>query len=117
MVGPADAFLVGTLRTSTKKSIVQALPSAGSVTALAGMNSTSPVVGSGLPRVNEIPAHAVPVRPLAGPFTVKTPGSAEPGGHGAVDSPHDGVCLMLLSVVDALGEEMFVMEMLTAKLV
>ena len=101
--GAFDPSFVGFLRTSTKKLIVQPViapvPIGASTTGEFGMNSTSPVVGSGAPIVNVVPAHAVPGMPVAGPLTRKTPGSSLPAGQGTgVSVPHDGVCRMRLSV-------------------
>ena len=112
MPASGSASLVGSLRTSTKKSMMQV--GNGPVGELrttdpeSGMNSISPVVASGVPIVNVIPPgtcgspHAVPARPCAfpsgNPFTRKTSLSSSPAGQGTASVPHDGVCWMRLSV-------------------
>ena len=68
-----------------------------------GTNSNSPVVASGVLKVNVMPAQAVPVLPLAvapppAPLARKTPGSACPARQGAVSSPHEGVWRIKLNV-------------------
>jgi len=98
-----DESIVGGLRTSTKKLMVQPAmspePTGARTTGASGMNSTSPVVGSAGPIVNVMLAHAVPAIPVAGPLMRKTPGSALAAGQGTGASvPHEGVCLMRLSV-------------------
>ena len=48
--------------------------------------------------MKDMPSHAVPARPVAGPLARNTPGSWNPLGHGVRSIPHDGVCRMRLSV-------------------
>jgi len=95
----ALASLVGTLSTSTVKSITQeelaTVPLDGPrVTAEPGVKVTLPLL-SGAPAVNVMPAHAVPVWPV--PLcTVNTPVSASAVWQVLLAvEPHDGVCVML----------------------
>ena len=103
MPAALDESIVGALRTSTKKLIVQLAmapePAGPRTTGASGMNSTSPVVGSGDATINTKLAQAVPALPVTGSLMRKTPGSALAAGQGTgAPVPHDGVCLMRPSV-------------------
>jgi hypothetical protein len=74
-------------------------PTGARMTGVLGVNSTSPVVGSGVLIVNVKPPQAVPAMPVAGPLTRKTAGSSCPAGQGTGKAePQAGTCLISLSV-------------------